>query len=130
MLVRPSGVLDFHNLGGVVAAVFASLIHREKPNIELGIVDDSNNGFAMQAQVQLEIVTLAVQHFGLDHIGFIDLGMALEVLHQSQGLLEIDSGNKDGRHPMMDHAIGNGDFFSTLAGFHVMDYDLAFGEQS
>ena len=64
MLVRTPDILHFGDLGSAVAAVFPGLIHRKKPDIKLRIVDDGNDGFAVQPKIKLEVVSLPVQYLG------------------------------------------------------------------
>src|SRR5579859_982880 len=107
MLIRTPDILHFGDLGSTVAAVFPGLIHRKEPNIELRIVDDGNDRFAVQPKIKLEVVSLPVQYLGPNHIRLVDIRMALEVLHQGQRLRKIHSGHKDRGHPVVYQTIGD-----------------------
>ena len=105
-LIGRIGVSHFGNSGGIRAAVRARRINQRILNVVLRVQCDGDDLLLPQAVINLEVIPSPADQTRAHNLRLINVLVVIVVLDQSDGFLEVRSGNENCSQPMMDDRAG------------------------
>ncbi|MGC4052655.1 MAG: hypothetical protein QM757_25270 [Paludibaculum sp.] len=116
-------VFDLSNAGAAGPDLKTAIALVAVFHVVFGVENDSNDLLLQDAHEGLDVVTVAFDHFGVDHVRGVDLLVAVHILQDRHGVGYLCLRHEDRAYPIVDETGSQ-----PARTFGVIGHDLRSGE--